>query len=240
MKRHVWLKGLLFSALLATVAGGTTVFAAGTTQKNISNGEAQKGFDATAGTADANSIGEFQIEAGLLTLDRVPNLHFTKDGVAQNPKIGDIATGTQLKFTNSTVTSGTATATALDGNTDNTLMVSDFRGDETKGWNLYATVSAFTKDATHSLTGVTLNITPTIVARAGQPGVDATPLTAAIPAKANGEAGVVVDAAKNTGTLTNNFKFDGTTTLDIEAQAAQAGVYQAQVTWTLANVPKAD
>lgn len=234
MKKQTWLKGLLFSALLVAVSGGSTVLAAGTSTSNISNGTAQNGYDATAGSANANSIGEFKVEAGKLTLDRVPNLHFTKDGDT-NPTIGDIAAGTTLKLKDGVVT---ANSKDFDGNADKTLVVSDFRGDDTKGWNLYATVTPFAKDTQHALTGTTLKVTAKKANRNGAPGIDvADPTAVEIPA--TGTAGIVVNAEAGKGTLTNTFTFDDATTLNIAAQAAQAGTYQGTLTWTLANVPKA-
>lgn len=262
MKKHVWLKGLLFSALLATVAGGTTVFAAdlsGTVgpgesgaDKNISAGQAEQGFNATDGKATAKSVGEFQIEAGKLTLDLVPNLHFTKaDG--SNPSIKDITAGIELPLNadgtvtpSESVTSKTGADGAFDGNTTNKLTVSDFRGDNTKGWILQAAVSPFTKlNGQGLLKSAGLNLTATKATRTGL-GTDVdTPSRVTIPA--TNASAKVVDAAAGKGTLTNDFTFAGTsigadsyaTSLTIPSQAAQTGVYQAQLTWTLANIPDA-
>lgn len=262
MKKQVWLKGLLFSALLATVAGGTTVFAADLSDKtgpgtdkpgeNISAGEAEQGFDATAGKATAKSVGEFQIEAGKLTLDLVPNLHFTKaDG--SNPSIKDITNGIELPLNadgtvspNEAVTSKTGADGAFDGNAENKLTVSDFRGDDTKGWTLRAAVSPFTKLGGQGLLqSAGLNLTAVKASRTGLgKDVDA---TTRVTIPATNASGIVVNAAAGKGTLTNNFSFAGTdigdgayaTSLTIPSQAAQTGVYQAQLTWTLANTPDA-
>lgn len=234
------LSGFLYFSSLALALAGPVAFAAtngpGTESSNISAGTAQAGYEADKTTnANANSVGEFSIEAGKLTLDKVPNMHFAKADKS-NPTVSDISNGVTLKLVDGNITPNAIESSKnFDGNSTLNLSVSDFRGDDQNGWKVYATVSDFKKDDSHSLSGTTLKMTAKQGSKTDTGVAVKAPSEVSIPA--TGDAGVVVNAASGKGTLTNNFTFDNTTSLTIANQAAQSGLYQAKLTWSLANVP---
>lgn len=241
--KNMHVKSLLYFSSLTLALVGTTAFAAtngpGTESSNISAGSAQAGYEANTTTnANANSVGEFSIDAGKLTLDKVPNMHFAKDDKT-NPTISDISNGITLKLADGNITPNAIESSKdFDGNANLDLSVSDFRGDDQDGWKVYATVSDFKKDASHSLTGTTLKMTAKPGAKTDA-GVAVDSPTEGVTIPATGDAGLVVNAAPGKGTLANDFKFDNSTSLTIAKQAAQSGLYQAKITWSLANVPTA-
>lgn len=235
-------KNLFYLSSMALALVGTPAFAAtngpGTESSNISAGTAQVGYEAdTTNNASANTVGEFSIDAGKLTLDSVPNMHFAKEDKS-NPTISDVSNGITLKLADGKITPNAIESSKdFDGNANLDLSVSDFRGDDQNGWKVYATVSEFKKDASHSLTGTTLKMTAKQAAKTDTGVAVDAPTIVSIPA--TGDAGIVVNAAPGKGTLDNHFKFDDATSLTIEKQAAQSGLYQAEITWSLANVPTA-
>lgn len=141
-------KNLFYLSSLALALVETPALAAtngpGTESSNISAGTAQAGYEAdTTNNASANTVGEFSIDAGKLTLDSVPNMHFAKDDKS-NPTISDVSNGITLKLADGKITPNAIESSKdFDGNANLDLSVSDFRGDDQNGWKVYATVSDF-------------------------------------------------------------------------------------------------
>lgn len=245
MNSKKFTKALLVSVGLGALLVGPQAFAAtghgvGTTDNNISAGGVGAGFEAVEGTAaKAESIGEFDIAPGKLTLDQVPNFFFKND---QNeaPSVFDVSQGRTVKLVDQAVSRDKALAgSGLDGSDAKKLVVSDYRGLDTAGWNLSVAVAPFKLDDAHTISGVTLSLKTNVTARGvGEAGSDLTD-PQAVSIEATGSAVPVLTAAPKSGTLTNNFYFDGTTTLTFAKQAAQAGNYQSKITWSLENVPPA-
>ncbi|BDZ30533.1 WxL domain-containing protein [Lactiplantibacillus sp. WILCCON 0030] len=92
-----------------------------------------------------NSIGEFTVAKGELTLDAVPTFAFEPTDVKQL-----VTNGANLAYTNDTITGGKTTGTALT--------VSDYRGSDQAGWNLNAKLGDFS-NKTSTITGTVTYVT---------------------------------------------------------------------------------
>lgn len=86
-----------------------------------------------------NSVGEFEVAKGTLTLDNVPTFAFEGTDVKTL-----VTQGADLAYTNDTIKNGTTTGTSLK--------VSDYRGSDQPVWNLNAKMSDFTNKTT-TITG---------------------------------------------------------------------------------------
>ena len=166
-----------------------------------------------------------QPDAATLRLDGVPNISFS------NTKKEDIKKGDVTLMADSyKVDKGTsAEKMAFDGNKDGLIEINDkTMRDKSMGWSLFAAITPL-MDKDGDTLNATLNLKLT-----GDNGVEGTSTSLD---SINGEAKTVLTAAKGTGMNTTKVMVDQkTTTLKINKnENIQAGVYQANVVWTLAN-----
>lgn len=154
-----------------------------------------------------NSVGEFEVAKGTLTLDNVPTFAFEGTDVKTL-----VTQGADLAYTNDTIKNGTTTGTSLK--------VSDYRGSDQPAWNLNAKMSDFTNKTTTitgSLTYVTDgSATGTVTADDSSVWNNTKALTAG--------AGIAT-AGTATGTKLALPKTTGVST----------GTYDADLTWTLSS-----
>lgn len=166
-----------------------------------------------------------QPEKATLRLDGVPNIAFS------GTKKEDIKKGNVTLMADSyKVEKGTsAEKMAFDGNQDGLIEINDkTMSDKSMGWSLFAAITPLTDKAGDTL-DATLNLK-----LMGDNGVADTSTSLS---SMNGEAKSVLMAAKGTGLDTTKVMVDqkGTTLTINKNENIQAGVYQANVVWTLAN-----
>ena len=157
-----------------------------------------------------------------LTLDAVPNLIFAKTSDPHDKiKINDVLNGITLHATNQPVSQS---ATTFDGNNQSHLIVSDTRSHST-GWRLTASLSAFTNTTTHQQLESSGSNKLTLTAS------DAKTLATLTD---NNQATIVKQATSgdNLAATLSNSTLTITPTTNVSA-----GVYDATMTWTLADVP---
>ncbi|EOH86195.1 WxL domain-containing protein [Enterococcus villorum] len=156
-------------------------------------------------TAELTSEASLNIQAGILSLDRVSNFDFG------TLSIKDIADSDQ------SLTS-----------TPETTMISDYRGPNDSGWMLTAQLSAIENENSVKIQSAQLNLAATVAqgdAAIGTiPAIDAGATDPTLVATANG----------TTGLAENAFDFTATT-LTFPKQNINSGQYSGVVTWTLTN-----
>lgn len=161
----------------------------------------------------SNSVGEFEVTKGDLTLVAVPTFAF--EGTTVKTLVTSKA---DLAYKNDTIKNGTTTGT--------NLTVSDYRGSDQTGCNLTAKMSAFTNGSTTikgSLTYVTKNTADNAVDNAAAGTVTDTDSSVWDNTKAK-TAGV---GSATVGTTTG-------TKLTLSPMTSVAtGTYDADITWTL-------
>lgn len=160
-----------------------------------------------------------------LRLDGVPNISFSNT-MKDDVKKGDVT----LMADGYKVSKGTsAEKMAFDGNKDGLIEVTDkTMSDKSMGWSLFAAITPLMDKE-----GDTLNATLNLKLM-GANGVEGTSTSLN---SMNGEAKPVLTAAKGVGMDTTKAMIDqkGTTLMINKNEDIQAGVYQANVVWTLAN-----
>ena len=186
------------------------------------------------------SVAEINVEAGVLTLEKVPDLRFDKVSIAE--LAGD--TGVTKNLIDNSVsdqgpvkTSG-ANAANADGNNTGELTITDYRGSGL-GWELTAQVGEMINGAGQSLAG-------SIVLKGSTPVVDgSTPQSVSPDTEVilpiNGAAVTIWKAAakQGQGKNTSTFKANGGTKIELASnKTAVTGLYQAPITWTLSDAPK--
>lgn len=166
-----------------------------------------------------------QPAAAALRLDGVPNIAFSSTKKA-DIKNGDVT----LMADSYDVAKGTSAGmTAYDGNSKGLIEINDkTASDSSNGWALFAAVTPLTDKA-----GDTLDATLNLKVNDDN---GATGSTVSLNS-ADGAAQAVLTAMKGSGMDTTKAMIDeGATTLTINKnENIQAGVYQANVVWTLAN-----
>lgn len=226
--------GALFGLVGLGIAGsgGTTVFAAdpggpGDAGANLST-MATPGFivgnDGTP--AAGETIAEFEIAGGALSLDAVPNLHFGKQNVA------DLIQGALTLTTDNVAV--TRNATGYDGNDDKTIKVTDNRGTNA-GWNLTAKLGTFTNTkpgfTTEKLTADSATLSDGATAGDNTTGITLSDGNFATTAN------VMLKAAAGQGAGDTTAKFGTGTVIIPQKKNAAAGTYQATINWSLAATP---
>lgn len=234
MKKFGLFTALAMATMMA-VAPVSTVMAdpigeggPGTSGVNLSgNGDGTSaGYtpDATTGIAEAESIAQFEVTGGNLTLDAVPNLQF------ETVNAGDLATGKQrVPLANFSIDAG---EDGWDGNQSGRLQVTDNRG-ENVGWRLFATMSPFKevdpKDGNPvELEGnldLKFNATSEVKRDATiKAGTEANLVWSAVPGNGQGKNFSIV-------------KIDGSE-LEITSNSnVRHGIYRATILWELNNTP---
>lgn len=174
------------------------------------------------------SIAEFTIDAGSLSLEKVSDLHFSKDG--KNPTIADFTSDQTLKLDNTPVSS----TLGQTSDSDLQAIVSDYRGSH-DGWDLAVKMTDFTSttNTNDKITNSTLNLT----AKDSSTGVAVADANASVAT--NGTDVTLVSAGADTGTFENTFDLSDSTLTIPANKTIQAGTYQSTVTWTLSSTPKA-
>lgn len=166
-----------------------------------------------------------QPDKATLRLDGVPNIAFS------DTKKDDIKKGNVTLMSDSyKVEKGTsAEKMAFDGNKDGLIEINDkTMSDKSMGWSLFAAITPLT-DKDGDTLDATLNLK-----LMGDNGVEGTSTSLS---SMNGEAKPVLTAKKGMGMDTTKAMVDqkGTTLTINKNDNIQAGVYQANVVWTLAN-----
>ncbi|WP_412989459.1 WxL domain-containing protein [Pediococcus siamensis] len=157
-----------------------------------------------------DSVGEFSVTAGSLSLDAVPNFNFGTTDVATLVK------GTTLNY---------------QSGANNTLAVSDYRGASDGTWSLTASLAPFKngKDESESLVAGAINLKSSVADNSKATGATGTIGSAASTVWNNTNADLT-----GTGTATSTVSTD--TTLVTEANSKiNSGSYSSTVTWTMAN-----
>lgn len=222
---------LLSGIILAAWTGFATNASAA--DRDISTGTVGAGYEATNDSpAEANSTAEFTIDPGKLTLDKVSDLHFSKNGKS-NPQVSDFIADQDLILDGQPVTS----KTGKDGNPDKQVIVSDFRGSH-DGWTLNVKMTPFvnTKNNKDGISGSQLTLD---VVKDDTKGKAVAPLLTKVVV--NQEGNTLINADSDQGTFTNTFDLAGN--LHIPAagnESIQSGTYQSTVTWTLLNTKKVE
>lgn len=166
-----------------------------------------------------------QPDKATLRLDGVPNIAFS-DTKKEDIKKGDVT----LMSDSFKVEKGTsAEKMAFDGNKDGLIEINDkTMSDKSMGWSLFAAITPLT-DKDGDTLDATLNLK-----LMGDNGVEGTSTSLS---SMNGEAKPVLTAKKGMGMDTTKAMVDqkGTTLTINKNENIQAGVYQANVVWTLAN-----
>ncbi|MBO1304897.1 WxL domain-containing protein [Enterococcus sp. 669A] len=200
--------------LTGIVLGAWTGFASTASAATITNGTA------TSDTpAQGNSTAEFTIDAGKLSLDKVSDLKFSKNGT--NPTIEDFTDDQKL---------------TLDGTkiTDNQASVSDYRGSH-DGWKLAVNMTPFS-NGKDTISGNTLTLTAKSDSSNGVAVETTPPVTTDITD--NGKDNIFITAAPDKGTFSNIFALGGE--LNVPANPSiQAGTYTSTLTWTLSATAQA-
>lgn len=216
MKKGTWWFAAVTAALFATGAPLTLKAAGPGDDTNNLNTAPGATFDLADDddTAAANSVVQFTIEPGKLSLKAVPNLHF---GTGQVQSV--IAGPVTLGLADGNVTPGSE---GYDGNDAKSIQVLDYRGTNT-GWDLTAKLDPFAGSASLTATRLTLEGTAT-----GD--------------NFSGNLGTGNLAAATAGVLTpRQGQGSGETTGKIQAANltlpqtvnAIAGEYRATIVWTL-------
>ena len=183
------------------------------------------------------SVAEINVEAGVLTLEKVPDLRFDKVSIAE--LAGD--TGVTKNLLDNSVSDQGPVKTSSDnkdGNSDGELTITDYRGSGV-GWELTAQVGEMINGAGQSLAG-------SIVLKGSTPVVDgSTPQSVSpdteVTLPINGAAVTIWKAAakQGQGKNTSTFKANGGTKIELASnKTAVTGLYQAPITWTLSDAPK--
>ena len=183
------------------------------------------------------SVAEINVEAGVLTLEKVPDLRFDKVSIAE--LAGD--TGVTKNLLDNSVSDQGPVKTGSDnkdGNSDGELTITDYRGSGV-GWELTAQVGEMINGAGLSLAG-------SIVLKGSTPVVDgSTPQSVSpdteVTLPINGAAVTIWKAAakQGQGKNTSTFKANGGTKIELASnKTAVTGLYQAPITWTLSDAPK--
>lgn len=166
-----------------------------------------------------------QPDKATLRLDGVPNIAFS-DTKKDDIKKGNVT----LMSDDYKVEKGTsAEKMAFDGNKDGLIEINDkTMSDKSMGWSLFAAITPLT-DKDGDTLDATLNLK-----LMGDNGVEGTSTSLS---SMNGEAKPVLTAKKGMGMDTTKAMVDqkGTTLTINKNENIQAGVYQANVVWTLAN-----
>lgn len=223
---------LLLSGIVLAAWTGSAADASAA-EMNISAGTAGAGYEATqASAAEAHSTAEFTIDPGKLTLDKVSDLHFSKNGKS-NPQVADFIADQDLTLDGQSVTS----KTGEDGNSDKQVIVSDFRGSH-DGWTLNVKMTPFV-NANNNKDGISGSQLTLDVVKDDTKGKAINPLLKQVVV--NQEGNTLINADSDQGTFTNTFDLTGN--LHIPAagnESIQSGTYQSTVTWTLLNTKKAE
>lgn len=165
----------------------------------------------TAQAADSdvlggNSVGEFNVSAGNLTIDAVPTFAF------EGTDVKTLASGTTLNYDSATLKNSAKTSTGT------ALTVSDYRGANNATWTLTSSISNFT-NGSNTVAG-TINYAT----------------SGSASGTINAAGGTVWNNtdAKTAGTGSASATTGTATTLTLPATAtAIAGNYDADITWTL-------
>ena len=176
------------------------------------------------GNAEANSVAEFELTGGHLTLVAVPNLAFESADVAKLIRNPQALTSTAAK-----VAAGEA---GWDGNDERKIEVNDERGINA-GWQLTAELGQFNHKA---VAGETLTATGINLAGGELTGDNVAGLTLADANFAN-QAAVLLAAAPDQGTGTTTATFTQATLALPKKEKVRAGGYRASIIWQLAAVP---
>lgn len=153
----------------------------------------------------SNSVGEFEVAKGALTLDAVPTFAFESTTVKTL-----VTSGADLAYKDDTIKNGTTTGT--------NLTVSDYRGSDQTGWNLTAKMSAFTNSST-TITGSLAYVTDN-AATGTVTGTDSSVWD-------NTKAQTAGVGSATAGTTT------GTKLTLPQTASVATGTYDADLTWTL-------
>ncbi|MGV0167032.1 WxL domain-containing protein [Furfurilactobacillus sp. WILCCON 0119] len=205
----------------------------------ISSGTSYNGN--ASGAAEGKSTAQFMVDAGQLTLDKVPDMNF------QNGSVANIVSADQtLALKDNTVGSGDSkNSTAFDGNNSGTLSVTDYTGSN-NGWTVLAALGQFTSNSGASkINNATLNLSASNQKSlvSGTAAAKNISLNSAATADAATwpTASVLWSTDKNTGEGTNTEDFvSAANTLTIKQQNdIQPTTYQANLFWTLQNAPTA-
>ena len=224
MKNRKWVLALAIAALAsgAPVAVGAEVNAGpGNATTNLTN--VSGGFELADGSSSiaANSTAQFDLTAGTLALDAVPNLHF-KSGSIENLISGEVT----LKFDTEKVTPDDQN---FDGNNFQQIVVHDYRGTNA-GWQVTANLGAFSGKKTITAKNITLD---------GPVGGSNIANVSFTGANFAGTTATLLDAPQDAGSgITNTEIVVGDLVLP-EDNAALAGTYQATVNWALVTAPSA-
>ncbi|WP_162230908.1 WxL domain-containing protein [Lacticaseibacillus camelliae] len=183
---------------------------------------AGKGFELTADgqTAEANSVAQFEITPGTLSLKAVPNLRFKPGKVADL-----IKADTPLALAGGDVASNNQ---GYDGNPEKLIQVIDYRGTNA-GWTLTAKLGDFSGAATLKAASLTLT------------GAVAADNYAADLGEGNfaTEASAILDPTNGYGAGATKATVNDAKLVLKKDSKAVAGDYQAQIVWTLAATPGA-
>lgn len=203
---------LLSTIVLGSVAVPTAVNAEGETP------ETNNGIEATeTAPAKATTTGEFSVDAGKLTLDAAPDYNFGKHSIMDITKKDASLDQVDNAVKNHTDSHDGKTGLAT---TTDTLQVSDFRGAGSQ-WDLNAVITPFTnKDAQGSVNG---EIALTGLNKDAKINGSVSTVWTSDIAGTDGQASKKVD--QKSGAKLN---LSGATNI-------QAGTYDAEITWTLAN-----
>ncbi|MCD2256626.1 WxL domain-containing protein [Agrilactobacillus fermenti] len=242
MKKKIYI-GLTSLVALPSLFAATQVFAAddpvptnpgpGTETTNLATKIGDSvGYLSTNDTpALANSVVEFKVDPGYLTLDAVPDFSFEKTSVTA---LGS-EKGANLKL-NGFETSGADPTSkgvdSFDGNKTGLIQVSDFRG-TLAGWKLSASLKDFTTKAT--VDGASPTISGTLQLAAA--GVQA-PFQGADISKGSTTIANAAEGTSN-GVFKDQLTTDSATLALAQQPKAIPGSYQSTLTWTLAATPDA-
>lgn len=222
MRKVIWLLGSIAAALLAGGAPLTIQAAGPGSQSENLNTTAEAAFVLAddSDTAAANSVAQFEITPGQLSLKAVPNLSF------EEGKVQDLMTGSlTLGLNEQNVSPGNE---GYDGNNTKRIEVLDYRGSNA-GWQLTAKLGEFAGRTPLTATSLTFEGSaagPNYTGEIGTGNLADEPaaiLTAATDQGAGATEGTV-SAASLTLPRTAN---------------AGAGDYRATITWTLGAGPTA-
>ncbi|WP_225047931.1 WxL domain-containing protein [Lacticaseibacillus kribbianus] len=228
MRKQV-LGAIALTAALATapVAIGRAVTGSGpgTAENNISIPTLSEGFAVDEnGKATAASSATFELIAGKLTLDQVPNYDFGQ------ANISEIIAGpvTRKSFAGDP----TKRLSTYDGqNYEGTLSVSDYRGNNA-GWTLTAQSGNFkggTGTDTLDINSLTLHIGAPVTVDPQMPGE-------LISGDIAGTGATAISAEAGHGAGNNTYNSDASLDLAQNIKAV-AGDYEAVINWTLGSTP---
>ncbi|MFC6181039.1 WxL domain-containing protein [Lactiplantibacillus daowaiensis] len=153
-----------------------------------------------------NSVGEFSVAAGNLTIDAVPTFAFASTDVKT------LTNGTTLNYDGSTLKAAGKTSTGTD------LTVSDYRGANNAAWTLTSTISNFTNGSDTIAGTITYTTSGTASGTINAAG-------GTVWNDSDAKTGGTGSATAGTATTTS-LTLPATTT-------AVSGNYDADITWTL-------